>query len=371
MRRLIVTGTDPVDPRGGIGVAMQGFLAAADREGLLHRFLPTYHRRGWSGKWRPALEAVVPVVRAVRAVHAAGDVPVVWGHAGELASIVRETALLRAARAAGARTMLQVHAPTVERYLADRRIRPLVGALFRAADQLCALTPYWVRLLAQADLGPRVALIPDPLPPDAQESALHPRPRAMGEGVKVLVMTRLVPEKRADLVLEALVHLPPTVTAVVAGEGSQRGALGELARRLGVSDRVVFPGWVAGEEKARLLAESDVFCLPSTGDSFGMGFVEAMARGLPVVAARFGAVPDVVRHGRTGMLVDRLDGASVAAALQPLLEPSARLAMGEAARGWVLGQFSLEAVGRRISAAVAAVDTPADPAAVDLREWPD
>src|SRR5690606_20988483 len=117
----------------------------------------------------------------------------------------------------------------------------------------------------------------------------------------VLVMTRLVPEKNVDVVIRALA-LCPDATLVIAGDGPERDALQRLATSLGVDARTRFAGWVSGEAKEALLDQADVYCLPTTGDSFGLGFIEAMARGVPVVAAHWGPIPDVVPDQIGGLL---------------------------------------------------------------------
>jgi len=95
-------------------------------------------------------------------------------------------------------------------------------------------------------------------------------------------------------------------------------------------------GPLALHERADFYAGLDLFAMPSRTDSFGIVFLEAWANGLPVVAAAAGGVPDVVRHGVTGLLVpfgdlDRLTGALIALLSDP---PRARL-MGEAGRNLV------------------------------------
>jgi glycosyltransferase involved in cell wall biosynthesis len=336
---VIVTGTDAADPRGGIGAAMSGFLAALEHEGLLARFIPSYHRRSRRGRWAPALRAIPAVVAEVRSIRREGAIAVVYSHAGGPVSVAREAGLLRAARGAGAATMLQVHSVRV--YGRLRPLRPLLSG----ADLLCAPTPHWVGVLRDAGF-PRVAEVPNPLPADAEAAATE---RCVAGAGPVLCMTRLVAGKGVEAALSAIVDLP--VTLEVAGDGPLRPALEARAADLGIADRVRFLGWIAGEEKEAALRRASVFLLPTRHDSFGMGFLEAAARGVPSVGLRFAATPDVVVDGVTGVLADDEDG--LAAALARAL--AHRVDLGNAARERAVGTYGRVAVGAAIRSALASL----------------
>lgn len=147
------------------------------------------------------------------------------------------------------------------------------------------------------------------------------------EGKKVMVtLSRLVPRKGIDTVLEALptiVRAVPTVRYVVAGGGPDRARLKGLAERLGVMPWVQFLGLVPDEEVAPLLHMADVFVMPAREErpdveGFGLVFLEANACGTPVIGSTSGGIPDAVIDGETGLLVPP-------AAPGPLAEAAVRL----------------------------------------------
>jgi glycosyltransferase involved in cell wall biosynthesis len=115
-------------------------------------------------------------------------------------------------------------------------------------------------------------------------------------------------------------------------------------RAAGLADRVVFPGELDGAALDALYLASSVFVLPSHHESYGMVLVEAMARGLPIVATRAGAIPGTVPAG-AGILVAAGDDAALAAALRPLVEDGPDHPDGARERRCVLG-----AVGRHHAA---------------------
>jgi len=180
-------------------------------------------------------------------------------------------------------------------------------------------------------------------------------------------MTRLVPGKGVDIVLKALDYLPQRFQCIVAGEGPERVRMEEWVRNAGLADRVVFTGWVSGQEKERLWSEADVFCLPSVYDSFLMGLVEAMAHCVPVVALRTGPIAEIVDHSETGILVEDSDPRSVAAALRGLANPTVRGQMGEAGQKRVLEKFSITVVGERLRLLADSVTAWKAPS--DLETW--
>lgn len=153
----------------------------------------------------------------------------------------------------------------------------------------------------------------------------------------VLSVARQYPRKNTGTLVRAFARLRRSVPGArlrVVGGGPRLPALRELAADLGLGGDATFLGEV--EDARRVRAEyrrADVFCLPSLQEGFGIVFLEAMAAGLPIVAGRAAAVPEVVPHGEVGLLVSPRDPAALAGALERLArEPGTRREMGRAGR---------------------------------------
>ena len=101
----------------------------------------------------------------------------------------------------------------------------------------------------------------------------------------------------------------PDVKFVLAGAGSEADekAIKQLVDKNDVTENMVFPGWVRGNEKDRLLREADVFFLPSYNEGMPMSVLDAMGYGLPVVSTNVGGIPKIVHDGRNGICCDTGD----------------------------------------------------------------
>jgi glycosyltransferase involved in cell wall biosynthesis len=348
---VIFTGTDPETNSGGIGVVLKGYFRALEIAEIPFSSVPTYHPRQFGGKTLKFFFALPRLAASILSGRWQGRNPVVYSHAGAGVSLLRESVVLLFSRVIGARTVLHIHAPAIDGYLNGVVKRGLLKLCLSIPGMVVVLTPWWKDRLQSAGIGSPIRVVANPLLPELELIALEQGPRTgqprSEDRVTVLTMARLVRGKGIEIVIRAMAALPEHVRLVVAGEGAEKKKLENEVLRMGLSGRVEFSGWVSGEDKARLLREADIFCLPSTRDAFPMSYVEAMAYGVPVVGARWGGIPDMMAHGVAGLLVDP-DPSEVAGAIGALLDPETRERMGAAAKEWVLSISSPEVVGKTL-----------------------
>ena len=107
----------------------------------------------------------------------------------------------------------------------------------------------------------------------------------------------------------------PNAIYLIAGAGDDKRRLEHLAAERGLAGRVVFTGHVPADELPSYYALADVFAMPSTGEGFGIVFLEAAACGLPVIAGNADGSVDALGEGQIGCLVDPLSHEQVTAAL--------------------------------------------------------
>lgn len=196
-------------------------------------------------------------------------------------------------------------------------------------------------------LPPRARIIPLPYTGPARTFE-----RNDGEQT-FLALGRLHPVKGLEMLLQAFSSIRqrlPEARLVIAGSGEPRyeAGLRRLANDLGLSGRVEFAGFVAGEEKQRLLERATVFVMPSYQENFGMAAVEAMAAGLPVILTKgVDLWPDVESY-EAGLVVDHDAGALAAAMERAIGDAALRAAMGRNGAALVKAHYSHEVVGRAL-----------------------
>ena len=170
----------------------------------------------------------------------------------------------------------------------------------------------------------------------------------------ILCIGRLVPEKGEAILLQAVSLLARRgyeVNVIIAGEGPSRPALERIAEELGISSCVSFPGAVGQEEIHDLYAGAWIFCLPSFAEGIPVTLMEAMAMELPVVSTRIAGIPELVDHGRSGLLVAPGRSEELVDALQRLLtDPSLCSKIGSRARETVIHEFNTDTSAEQLYA---------------------
>lgn len=155
----------------------------------------------------------------------------------------------------------------------------------------------------------------------------------------VIVLGRLVPQKRVDVAIRAVAelrHSHPGLTLTIAGSGWWEPHLRELVEDLELTDSVHFVGHVSEEEKHRLLAQSWVQALPSLKEGWGLVIVEAGTHGTPTIAYREAGGPtDAILDGETGLLVDEGQEPFTRALGEVLGDAVLRERLGARAAEWV------------------------------------
>ena len=224
-------------------------------------------------------------------------------------------------------------------------------ALYRTAETLAAPLATRVLCVCEAErrlaagVGPasRTRVVHngiDPLSPDG----VNPFVESLRPGPVITCVTGVREGKGIETLIDATPVLAlkfPDVTVALAGDGPLRPELEERVRKLGLESRFRFLGEV--ENVAAVLTGSDMFVLPSWGESFPYAVLEAASLGLPIVATDVGGVGEAVPHGDCALLVPRHDvGALAAGMLELLREPSRASRLGAAARARQLDLFTLD-----------------------------
>lgn len=131
-------------------------------------------------------------------------------------------------------------------------------------------------------------------------------------------LQRLSPEKRTDILILSMQHLleqSPLTKLVIGGEGPQKLQLQALTQNLGLSESILFSGFIPEDELPYFFAACDIFVFHSTYETFGIVLAQAMASGKPIVSVNSSAIPEVVPDGTNGILAEPLNPESLAKAI--------------------------------------------------------
>lgn len=150
-------------------------------------------------------------------------------------------------------------------------------------------------------------------------SSAEERPAPTNSTKALVAVGRLVHVKGFDLLLDALAASTQTSVLRIVGDGPERPALVQQAKRLGVSDKVDFVGQRSPTEVQAIMRESDVVVVPSRREAFGIVALEAWVSGTPLVATSQTGPAGFVTDGVDGVLVDPQDTAALARAIDDLL----------------------------------------------------
>lgn len=318
---------------GGDGItAFSRELARAEAaEGTRPRLFAKADRSGsWeglrltgSGGFPPAARTAAFAARAVAAAVKEGPDWIVSTHLhfGPAARMARSLSR-------GIRYALVAHGIEVRPDLPEARL-----AALRAADRILAVSR-WTRGLLEERCGidpARVAIVPNTYDEERYVPGAYPDHLAARYGIAagekvVLSVARLDSReqyKGCDRVIEALAEVRRQcgpVRYLLAGRGDDRPRLEALADSLGLAESVTFAGFVPDEELADHYRLADAFAMPSTGEGFGIVFLEALGCGTPVLGGHRDGSRDALDDGRLGRLVDPLSIAGIAGGLIELLE---------------------------------------------------
>ncbi len=227
----------------------------------------------------------------------------------------------------------------------------------RRADRVITVSRYSVGRLEEFYGVRNAIVVPELIDLEAWGSlfAANPAPPAIGR-FTVLCVCRFYPRKRVDVLLRAAAILEPRIPELevrIVGGGPEGPRLRRLWSALRLEKVVRWVGDASPEALAREYNLADVFCLPSVQEGFGIVYLEAMAAGKPIVAAKAAAIPEVVKHG---LLVEPDNPEALAEAILRLYwDSELRERLGACGKLWV-ANYEMTRVARQFLAAVEATD---------------
>lgn len=327
------------------------YLQQASRE--VHAASARFRLMDTRGAWA-VVSPLYVLVAAVRILLARvlGQLAGVHIHVSERLSLVRKGLLVALCRAIRSPVVLHLHAAELEQHYAGlpRALRAGVRAVFRGADCCIALGQASASFM-EHELGvspARIEVVTNGVP----EPAVSARAAGAPDTFRVLFVGQLSERKGVSVLLHALADarlrdVPVQLSLAGRGDIARYQA---LADALGIGAKVRFTGWMEKKAVDQLLAESDVFVLPSFHEGLPLAILEALALGVPTVCTPVGEIPHVLEHGRSVHIVPAGDAEALAGALVALAGNAAlRRTLSRGGRAAYEARFSLTAFAAAIA----------------------
>ncbi|CAL8472655.1 glycosyltransferase family 4 protein [Caballeronia sp. S22] len=320
---------------GSLGLDLR-FAATCGLSGALNRL------RQFSSAWWKVVSG--SLLRKLDIVHI---------HTAPRGSLFRKWLLAMTCVGVRQRYVIHIHNSAVERYV-EQLPAPCykaVSLVWKHAAQIICLSSdmkTWFERRCNCDAGKLRIVHNGIVPPTLVYQASAPD----NEPPVILFLGRLVEVKGVSVLLRAAEMLERRGLAfrlLFAGSGDLATFQTEVELRR-LSHRVEYLGWVVGDEKARLLANADVFVLPSRSEGFPVAIVEAMAFGTSIVATNIPGIVDAVRHEHEALLVPPDDAEALCESLSALIiSPGLRARLASAARQRFLDHFTIKQTSEQLA----------------------
>jgi glycosyltransferase involved in cell wall biosynthesis len=274
-------------------------------------------------------------------------------------SAYRKLMLAALARHLGVPYVIHLHSGRFDQFwrTAGPRLAAMIDKSFGGAGAVIVLGKYWARVVCERvpAVQSKTFVLANATAPSVGSFV----PASDGRA-RITFLGKIGPNKGTRQLIEALAALKHRSdwTAIICGNGAVEESR-DLAGRLGIADRALFPGWLDDRATAEQLRNTDIFVLPSFSEGLPMSILEAFARGIAVVATPVGSVPEVIEHERNGLLVPVGNVPALTLALERLISDSAlRRALGCAAQLDHAARFDINVYMPRLAAIWRAASAP-------------
>ncbi len=324
--------------RGGIRAVVEGYSADGFLSSWNVMLLYSQGEGGFALRLATAAKAFLRLIglllrRRVGLVHC---------HAAMKRSFWRKSLFALVARLAGVPVIFHLHGSEMKTFVKEQPalLQRLICWILEKQSVVVVLSESWLNFVKSISPQSNVEILPNyvELPELCSNAAVD-----NDANVAVLFLGEVGTRKGVYDLLpafkDALTQFPE-LHLIIGGNGDVDQARA-LAVELKIENHVVFAGWVSGEAKLDLLRRAQIYVLPSYNEGLPVSLLEAMSWQVPVISTRVGGIPELVREGVDGLLIDAGDRAALSSAIVKLGQNvKLRRKMGMAARERVEHNFS-------------------------------
>lgn len=328
--------------RGGMRSVVEGYKS----DGLFSRWSVVLLNSHVEGGLALRLATAMKAFFSLTGLLSSRRVSLVHCHAAMKGSFWRKSLLALISRMVGVPVIFHLHGSEMKSFVIKQPLflQRLIGWLLAKQSVVVVLSESWLKYVKLISPKATVQILPNYVDlPD-----LGSKVDNINNSVVEVLFLGLVGTRKGvyDLLpaFKEAVSQVPNLRLIIGGNGEVTQAQA-MTSELGIEDDVVFAGWVSGDEKVRLLSRAQIYVLPSYNEGLPVSLLEAMSWQVPVISTRVGGIPEQVRDGVDGILIDAGDQAALTAAIVRLAKDAAlRNEMGIAARDQVERNFSKQVV---------------------------
>lgn len=338
-------------PFGGIATYIESLLNSSLKDHVELNFVETSkggERTSSRGGWgfrdaRSALQNIYVFIMCY--LHIRPDV--VHITTAQMPSILKHGIMLLIAKILGAKVILHIHCSVSAMFpLNGGALNRFSTFVFKQANGILVLSQEWINITGQFGKTP-MRYLPNGINLSSFQVISRPSRKPKFDLFRIIYLGHLGLLKGTFDLIEA-VHLikNENIIVVLVGEPFDKHEYNSIVEKIntyGLDEKIKIYPPEFGEKKLTRLANSDAFILPSHSEGMPISIIESMAAGLPVIASNVGAIPEMVIHNKTGLIVPVGDPQSLAEAIKHLAQSNETcISMGSLAREVAKKKYDIE-----------------------------
>ena len=340
--RVLLVGSD-LSVKGGIVSVLKNYLAYDKWENVKLYYVPTHVDK------KGAQKAIyfIKSLRKVRAYLNTGKISVAHIHVSERGSFFRKIIVSNMCLKKGVPVILHHHGAEFNEFYDQSNfiVKKLICNTLKKVNLNIVLSNQLISMIKDKCPEANVAALPNAVP---VEDGNHYNPDA----TNLLLLGELNERKGVYVLLDAISHmdseLAPDVKLYLCGNGDL-DRLKERIKELSLEHRIAHIGWIDKEEKAAIFANTKINVLPSYNEGLPMTILETMGYGIPNVSTAIASIPDVIKNGKTGFLVQPGSATELEEALWKLLNnDELRLEISKNSHELIVNNYSLDVYIKRL-----------------------
>lgn len=275
------------------------------------------------------------------------DISIIHIHGGMKSSFFRKSYFLVIGKFFRKKVILHMHSAKIDEFIGKSNYlkKVIITKLFNTYDVIIVISDYWKHVLEKYTNN-KIVVIYNPIKPIRENIEFN----KISDHYCILTMGELCERKGTDKVIKiASLIDKPHITFVICGNGNI-DLYKRLAKEYNIQDKLIFKGWIQGEEKEEIIKGSSIYFLPSLHEGLPMSIIEAMAYGLPVISTNVGGIPEIVINGYNGFTHQPDDITGMRESILKLINDTNLLSkMGKNSLNVVQDKLSVNHIARQIS----------------------